>query len=97
MLLPVLAIIIFLITFALATSLFFLFVETPLARRKMMTRLTALQEVAVRHEDVSDVLRRELLSDLPILNRILATAPGISNLRLSSSRLPSRCRWERLY
>ncbi len=46
MLLPVLAIIIFLITFALATSLFFLFVETPLARRKMMTRLTALQEVS---------------------------------------------------
>jgi len=81
-LLPVLAVIIFLITFALATSLFFLFVETPLARRKMMTRLTALQEVAVRREDVPDVLRRELLSDLPILNSILATAPGISNLRL---------------
>jgi tight adherence protein B len=81
-LLPVLAIIIFLITFALATSLFFLFVETPLARRKMMTRLTALQEVRVRNEEVSDVLRRELLSDLPMLNSILASAPGIRNLRL---------------
>lgn len=82
MLLPVLTIIVFLITFALATSLFFLFVETPLARRKMMTRLTALQEVSVRNEDIPDVLRRELLSDMPLLNRILATAPGITNLRL---------------
>jgi tight adherence protein B len=80
--LPVVAIIVFLITFALATSLFFLFVETPLARRKMMTRLSALQQVSVRSDDVPDVLRREMLSDVPLLNRILATAPGISNLRL---------------
>jgi tight adherence protein B len=81
-LLPVLAVIIFLITFAFATSLFYLFVETPLARRKMMTRLSALQEVHVRKEDVPDVLRRELLSDMPFLNTVLATAPGIRNLRL---------------
>jgi tight adherence protein B len=81
-LLPVLTIIVFLVSFALATSLFFLFVETPLARRKMMTRLTALQEVTARSEDVPDVLRRELLSDVPLLNRLLATAPGIANLRL---------------
>jgi len=80
--LPVVTIIVFLITFALATSLFFLFVETPLARRKMMTRLTALQQVSIRHDDVPDVLRRELLSDMPLLNRLLLTAPGISNLRL---------------
>ena len=82
MLLPVVAVLVFLITFALATSLFFLFVETPLARRKMMTRLTALQEVHVRTDEVSDVLRKELLSDIPLLNSILATAPGIRNLRL---------------
>jgi tight adherence protein B len=81
-LLPVVAVLVFLITFALATSLFFLFVETPLARRKMMTRLTALQEAHVRSDEVSDVLRRELLSDIPLLNSILATAPGIRNLRL---------------
>jgi len=81
-LLPIVAVLVFLITFALATSLFFLFVETPLARRKMMTRLTALQEVQVRNDEVSDVLRRELLSDIPVLNSILATAPGIRNLRL---------------
>ena len=36
MLLPVIVILAFIITFALATSFFFFFVETPMARRKMM-------------------------------------------------------------
>jgi tight adherence protein B len=82
MLLPILAILAFVITFALATSFFFFFVEAPMARRKMMTRLSALQEVAARGEELPDVLRKELLSDMPVLNNILATAPGIRNLRL---------------
>ena len=80
--LPILVVIAFLVTFALATSFFFFFVETPLARRKMMTRLSALQEVASRGDDLPDVLRKELLSDMPFLNNLLATAPGIRNLRL---------------
>src|SRR5262245_51853655 len=82
MLLPVVSILVFLVTFALASSFFFFFVETPLARRKMMTRLSAMQEVSIRNEEVPDVLRRELLSDIPALNSILATAPGIARLRL---------------
>jgi tight adherence protein B len=82
MLLPVLTIVIFLVTLALATSFIFFFVETPIARRKMMTRLAALQEVSARTEDVPDLLRRELLSDMPVVNRILATTPGINRLRL---------------
>lgn len=82
MLLPVLAILAFIVTFALATSFFFFFVETPLARRKMMTRLSALQEVSARGEEVPDVLRRELLSDMPFLNTLLTNAPGIRNVRL---------------
>jgi len=82
MFLPVIAILAFIITFALATSFFFFFVETPLARRKMMTRLSALQEVAARGEDLPDVLRKEMLSDMPFLNNLLATAPGIRNLKL---------------
>ena len=80
--LPILVVLAFLVTFALATSFFFFFVETPLARRKMMTRLSALQEVAVRGEELPEVLRKELLSDMPFLNNLLATAPGIRNLRL---------------
>jgi tight adherence protein B len=82
MLLPILAILAFVITFALATSFFFFFVEAPMARRKMMTRLSALQEVAARGEELPDVLRKEMLSDMPVLNNLLATAPGIRNLRL---------------
>jgi len=82
MLLPVLTVIIFLVTLALATSFIFFFVESPLARRKMMTRLSALQEASIRSEDLPDVLRKELLSDMPLFNRILATAPGIRDLRL---------------
>jgi tight adherence protein B len=80
--LPVVAILAFIITFALAVSFLFFFVETPLARRKMMTRLSALQEVSARGEEVPDVLRREMLSDMPFLNSLLATAPGIRNLKL---------------
>ena len=82
MLLPIVAILAFIITFALATSFFFFFVESPLARRKMMTRLSALQEVRARGEEVPDVLRREMLSDMPFLNTILASAPGIRDLKL---------------
>src|SRR4030095_3730486 len=82
MLLPILAIVVFVVTLALVTSLMFFFVESPLSRRKMMTRLSALQEASVRGEEVTDVLRRDLLSDIPTFDRILATAPGIRNLKL---------------
>ena len=84
MLFPILVIVAlaFIVTFALATSFFFFFVETPLARRKMMTRLSALQEVSVRGEEVPEVLRKELLSDMPFLHNLLTTAPGIRHLKL---------------
>lgn len=82
MLLTALSLLIFTVTLGLAMSLLYVLVETPLARRKMMTRLAAVQEVAARREEISDVLRKELLSDVPALNRILLTVPGIARLRL---------------
>jgi len=82
MLLPILAIVVFVVTLALVTSLMFFLVESPLSRRKMLTRLSALQEASVRGEEATDVLRKDMLSDIPTLDRILATAPGIRNLRL---------------
>src|SRR5262245_23870049 len=82
MLLSILSLVIFGVTLALALSFLYFFVEAPLGRRKMMTRLAAIQEIAVRHDDVPDILRKELLSDVPFLNRILATTPGIPQLRL---------------
>lgn len=82
MLLPILTIVIFAVTLGLSMSFLYFFVDMPLTRRKMMTRLAAIQEVEARNDEISDVLRRELLSDLPILNRVLQTAPGIPKLRL---------------
>jgi len=82
MMLSALALLIFAVTLGLALSLLYLFVESPLARRTMMTRLAAVQEVSLRNDQASDVLRKELLSDVPFLNRVLAMAPGIARLRL---------------
>jgi len=82
MFLPILAIAVFAVTMALALSLLYFFVDAPLTRRRMRARLTAIQEVASRTDDVPEILRRELLSDLPFLNRILATCPGVPKLRL---------------
>ena len=74
MLLPILSVITFAVTMALTLSSLYFFVDAPLSRRKMMTRLAAVQEMKARNEDVPEILRSELLSDLPVLNRILATA-----------------------
>lgn len=82
MFLPVIALAVFAVTMALAMSFLWFFVETPIARKKMITRLSAIQEAAVRDDSVPDLLRRELLSDVPVLNRMLATMPGIPQLRL---------------
>ena len=81
MLLPVIVLGVFLVTLALAGSFLYFFAQSP-SRRKLMTRLTALQEVSVRNDEVSDVLRKEMLSDLPLFNQILAMAPGIGSLRM---------------
>ena len=82
MLLPILSIAIFAVTLGLTLSLLYFFVDAPLSRRKMRTRLSAIQEVTMRNDDVPDILRREMLSDVPMLNRILLTIPGIGKLRL---------------
>jgi tight adherence protein B len=82
MLLPILTIVIFAVTLSLMLSLLYFFVDAPLSRRKMRTRLSAIQEIRMRNDEAPDILRRELLSDVPILNRILLVTPGIPKLRL---------------
>src|SRR5262245_53638241 len=82
MLLSILTLSIFGVTLALALSFLYFFVEMPIARRNMRTRLAAIQELAIANDGVPDVLRKDLLSDLPFLNQILATMPWISRLRL---------------
>jgi tight adherence protein B len=82
MLLPVLTVVIFAVTLGLTFSFAYLFIQAPLEHRKMMTRLAAVQEIAVRNDAMPDVLRKELMSDVPILNRVLELAPGVPQLRL---------------
>jgi tight adherence protein B len=78
----ILVIAIFLTTLGLVWCGLYFFVETPIARRKIITRLSAVQEVALRTDEVPDILKRELLSDLPWLNRTLGLMPGVPRLRL---------------
>lgn len=82
MILPILSIAVFAVTMALVLSLLYVFVDEPLKRRKMNARLSAIQEASVRSTDVPEILRKELLSDVPFLNRILASSPGIARLHL---------------
>src|SRR5256885_1866548 len=48
MILAALSLLIFVVTLGLSLSLLYFMVESPLARRKMMTRLAAVQEVSIR-------------------------------------------------
>ena len=74
MLAPVIAIAIFLVTLGLAAALMLLFVQSP--RRKMATRLAAFQDSPTRPVDVPEIMRKETMSDVPLLKTILANAPG---------------------
>jgi len=49
MILTALSLLIFVVTLGLSLSLLYFTVESPLARRKMMTRLAAVQEVSIRN------------------------------------------------
>jgi tight adherence protein B len=82
MTLLLLAVAMFASTLGLVWNCLYFFVEKPLARRRMMTRLAAVQEVSSRSDEQADVLRKDLLSDLPWLNQTLAFMPGIPRLRL---------------
>src|SRR5438128_646708 len=50
MILTALSLLIFVVTLGLSLSLLYFMVESPLARRKMMTRLAALQEDSIRND-----------------------------------------------
>jgi tight adherence protein B len=82
MMLLVLTLLIFATTLGLALSFLYFFVETPIARRKMRTRLAAVQELAFANPQAPDLLRKQLLSDIEFYNRVLASLPGIAQLRL---------------
>ena len=79
----VLIMMIFLVTTGLLISGLYFLVEVPLGKRKLRTRLEAVQQVSLRSGDQeTDILRREMLSDVPILNRILIAMPYVARLQM---------------
>jgi tight adherence protein B len=82
MLLPILTVAVFAVTMALMLSLLWFFVEAPLARRRIVTRLSALQQVADRGGEVPEVVRGELMSGVTALHRALSSIPFGGRVRL---------------
>jgi tight adherence protein B len=84
MILPVLTILIFLVTLGLVLSASYFFIIAPLQKQKLKVRLAAVQQMSMGGDLVSqdDILRRELLSDIPAVSRILAALPIITRLQL---------------
>lgn len=80
--LVVLTLTVFLLSLALLISASYLLVEAPMAKRRLMARIQALRETTVRTEDGAGILRKEIWSDIPLLNRILILTPGIPKLSL---------------
>jgi tight adherence protein B len=80
--LPVLSLLIFVVTLGFVMSGFYFFVEAPVARKKLMTRLSALEQVSLSDEKMPELFRNELLSRIPLLNRILISMPGVPKLTL---------------
>src|SRR5437870_2717235 len=84
MILPILTSLIFLVTLGLLISASYFFVLAPLQKQKLKTRLAAVQEMTVRseHTPEEEILRREMLSDIPLLNRILVELPLVARIQL---------------
>ena len=84
MILPVLSVLIFLVTLGLVLSGSYFLIIAPLQKQKMKVRLAAVQQLSVAGDinGPNDILKRELLSDIPALSRILAALPIITRLQL---------------
>ena len=75
---------VFLFTLVLLFILYYVFIEAPASKRKMRTRLAMLEETAL-HEPASaemDVVRKELLSGVPLVHRILVEIPIMMRLQV---------------
>ncbi len=80
-----LALLIFLVTLVLAVCGIYFFVEAPAAKRRMRARLEAAKiDVATTasHDLETELLRSEVLSDVPALHRLLISIPGAKRLHL---------------
>jgi tight adherence protein B len=68
----VLTLLIFLVVLGLTVSGIYFFIEAPAARRRLHTRLAGIQQASHNAPQAeTDLLRREVLSGIPVLNRFL--------------------------
>ena len=71
-------------TFGLVLSAIYFLVQVPSQKKQMRTRLAAIQEVAL--DGASDIdaqiIRQQVLSKVPQLNKVLLQLPFLPELRL---------------
>ena len=84
MTLIVVAIAAFLLTLVLFLAGYYFFIEAPASKRKMHTRLAMLEETALQPQTTAemDVVRKELLSDITLVHRILVQVPIMAKLQV---------------
>lgn len=85
MTLTLLTIMIFLVTLILVISSFYFFVEAPAARKRLRSRIATAKYgiAAVQPKSLeSDLLRAEVLSEIPFFHRFLLQIPGTKKLNM---------------
>ena len=83
MILPIVTLMVFLSSLGLLMSAAYFLVQAPLQKRKLKARLQAVQQVSLRSVDeATDILRREMLSDVAALNKVLIRVPAVLRLQL---------------
>ncbi len=76
---------VFVVSFGLVLSALYFFVEVPAAKRRVRERLTALQQASMMQADDEterQILRQELMSRMPAIDRLLLRIPAIAKLQL---------------
>src|ERR1051325_203184 len=75
---------VFLTMIGLTVSAAYFFIHVRASRKQMRTRLRSIQEAAVAGplSTESQIVREEILSSIPAINRILLQVPFISRLQL---------------
>ncbi len=87
---PILLLVAFALAALLAGSLLFSRLRT--GHREVRNRLTLLELGRIRSEDAPDVLKKEILSDVPLANRVLAKIPLLPRLDRRLAQAGTRMR-----
>jgi tight adherence protein B len=85
MTIQILLILIFLVTMALVVLSIYYFIEIPSARRRVHERMTSAKSTimsAGSEDEQVNLLRSEVMSNVPFLHRILVSLPGSKQFRL---------------